>query len=72
VAARLQARESRNCASILRGATSCLFCRASRLPVQATYPSIECRPMALSAVGEAASEYSTEFKNEWRNTSTPI
>jgi len=27
--------------------------------------------MALSAVGEAASEYSAEIKNEWRNTSTP-
>jgi len=27
--------------------------------------------MALSAVGEAASEYNGEIKNEWRNTSTP-
>jgi len=54
------------------GQQVCFFRRASRLAVQATYPSIQCRTMALSAVGEAASEYSAEIKNEWRNTSTPI
>jgi len=54
------------------GQQVCLFCRASRLAVQATYPSIQCTLMALYAVGEVATEYSAEIKNEWRNTSTPI
>jgi len=69
VAARLQARESRNCASVLRGATS-LFLPQS---IQTGCASnLSFYPMALSAVGEAASEYSAEIKNEWRNTSTPV
>jgi len=46
------------------GQQVCFFRRASRLAVQATYLSIQCRPMALSAVGETASEYSVKIKNE--------
>ena len=54
------------------GQQVCLFSRASRLALQATYPPIQCRPRALSPVGKAASEYSAEIRNGWRNTSTPI
>ena len=46
------------------GQQVCLFSRASRLAVQATYPPIQCRPRALSAVGKAASEYSVEIRGK--------
>jgi len=45
------------------GQQVCLFSRASRLALQATYPPIQCRPRAISAVGKAASVY--------RNTPLP-
>ena len=54
------------------GQQVCLFSRASRLAVQATYPPIQCRQRALSPVVKAASENSAEIENKWRNTSTPI
>ena len=49
-----------------------LFYRASRLALKATYLPMQCRPRAISDVGKAASKYSAEIKNKWRNTSTPI
>ena len=54
------------------GRQVCPFSRASRQAVQTNYTSIQCGPRALSPVGTAASVYSAETKNEWRNTSTPI
>jgi len=56
-------RQEIHCGSLLRGQQVCLFSRASRPVLQATYPPIQCRPRALSPVGIAASEYGAEIKN---------
>ena len=55
----------------LGGKQVCLFSRASRLALQATYPPIQCRPRALSPVIKWLAN-NAEIKNEWKNTSTPI
>jgi len=66
----LQARESRNWGSILRGAKSLSLLQGIQTGCASKH-SYPLHTMGSLSCGTAASEYSAEIKNEWRNNSTP-
>jgi len=72
VAARLQARESRNWGSILRMATSLSLLQSIQTGCASNHSSYPVHTKGSFSCGTAGNIYSAEIKNEWQNTSTPM